>query len=717
MTEQKGPPVSWQKRGGVLVVTIDNPPVNAALAASVRRGLLEALSAASVDAYVKVVLLVSKGRNFIAGADISEFGKPPQSPSLPDVCAVIESCDKPVVAVIQGAALGGGLEVALAAHYRLASSDARFGFPEVTLGLIPGAGGTQRAPRVIGIAPALGMMLSGKPINAQEAQEVGLLDRLVEGEELTSAGLAYANELLVSGAVVRRSKDGNVHKDTSAAGQEALLNAGVQLNGKYRGQFAPAKIVEAVAATLEAPFVEGVAIERRNFLSCMDAPQRKALIHAFFSQREAAKIPGLEGVSSRELQQVGVVGGGTMGAGISCALLDAGFNVVLLERDEESLEAGCARIKKVYDRKLSKGRMRQDEADALLKRLGGSTQYASLSTADLVIEAVFEDLVVKGSVFKELDRVCKPGTILASNTSYLDINKLASQVSRPEDVVGLHFFSPANVMKLLEIVVPDRVADEVLVTVLRLAHRMGKVAVRAGVCDGFIGNRILATYRQAADYMLADGASPYAIDAAVKDFGFPMGPFEVSDLAGGDIGWATRKRRAASRDPRVRYVEVADRLCERGWFGQKTGRGWYRYGEEARHGEQDPSVLAIVDEERQRLAVTARAFDAKEIMCRYLAAMVNEGAKVVEEGIALRPLDVDVVLLNGYGFPRHLGGPMYYADQVGLDRILADIHRFSEEDPLFWQPAGLLVELVEKAGSFEELNQGLRTGTGELKNA
>lgn len=432
--------------------------------------------------------------------------------------------------------------------------------------------------------------------------------------------------------------------------------------------------------------------------------EHAALAYADFAEREAASVPEAKAAAPRRIEQVGIVGGGTMGAGITVCALDAGFHVVMIERDEPSITRGRANVERVYDSLVAKGRMTLEARTARMARYTGSTDYAALADVDLVVEAVFEDLDAKKAVFRELDRVCKYGAVLATNTSYLDIDAIAASTSRPQDVVGLHFFSPANVMRLLEIVVPARVSDDVVATAFALAASLKKVAVRSGVCDGFIGNRILAAYKQAADYVMEAGASPYEIDDAVRGFGYPMGPFQVTDLAGGDIGWAGRKRRAASRDPGLTYVEVADRICERGWFGQKTGRGFYLYLQGTRQGEHDPEVLAIVDSERQKKGVVPISFAPEEIMRRYIAAMVNEGSRVIEEGIALRPLDVDVVFLNGYGFPRHRGGPMRYADSIGLPNILQDILDFSKEEPLFWRPSALLQRLVAEGRDFSSLN-------------
>ncbi len=704
MSLSAAPAVRTERAGDILVVTLDHPPVNA-LNVEVRRGLLQAVQQAQADAQVRAVLIVGAGRAFIAGADIREFGKPPLPPSLPEVCNGIEACDKPVIAAIHGPALGGGLEIAMSAHYRLALGDARLGLPEVQLGLLPGSGGTQRAPRLMGLRPAVELMLSGRHMGAQEALDVGLIDRLAEGRDVRAAGLAYAAELLSAGAGVRRTRDVDTlfrDKAGSLATLETLRSETAQ---KSRGLFSPLKVIEAVQAGLDLPFDEALKFERQLFLQCIDSPQRAGLIHAFFAEREVVKVPEARAAKPRAIASVGVVGGGTMGAGIAVSALDAGLSVTMVERDDASIARGRAHVEKVYDGLVAKGRMTPEAKADVMARFTGSTNYQALASVDLVIEAVFEDLTVKQAVFAELDRVCKPGAVLATNTSYLDIDAIAASTARPQDVIGLHFFSPANIMKLLEIVVPAQVAADVVATAFELAKKLRKVAVRAGVCDGFIGNRILAVYRAAADHMMEDGASPYEIDAAVRDFGYPMGPFQVSDLAGGDIGWATRKRRAPTRDPQARYVQIADRICERGWFGQKTGRGYYLYPQGARTGQPDPEVLAIIDAERQRAGITPRRFTPEEIMRRYMAAMVNEGANVVAQGIALRPLDVDVTFLYGYGFPRHRGGPMKYADMVGLDKVLDDIREFAKADPVFWKPSPLLERLVAEGQNFDSLNR------------
>jgi 3-hydroxyacyl-CoA dehydrogenase len=696
--------VELKQDGDVLLVSVNNPPVNA-LGAAVRQGLMAAMEQADASAALKAVVIVGQGKAFIAGADIREFGKPPVQPFLPDVCNRIEACCKPVVAVIHGAALGGGLEIAMSAHYRLALPGAKLGLPEVSLGLVPGAGGTQRAPRLMGVKAATELMLSGPQIGAKAGLAAGLVDKLDDGADPVVAGLAYARELLAQGAPLRPVSATPGRLADKAAAQAELDALRADTAKKSRGLFSPLKIIDCVQAALDLPFAEGLKFERAQFLACIDSPQRAGLIHAFFAERETAKIPEARAAQPRAFSKIAIIGGGTMGAGITVSALDAGLVVTMIERDAESIARGQANVEKVYNGLIAKGRMSEEAKAAIMARYTPSTRYDDIADVDLVIEAVFEDLEVKKAVFKELDRVCKRGAVLATNTSYLDIDAIAAVTSRPQDVIGLHFFSPANIMKLLEIVVPAKVAPDVVTTAFELAKKMKKVPVRAGVCDGFIGNRILATYKQAADYLMEDGASPYEIDEAVRGFGFAMGPFQVTDLAGGDIGWATRKRRAATRDPKARYVEIADRICEQGWFGQKTGRGFYLYPQGARIGQPDPEVLAIVDAERAKKGVAPRPFTAEEIMRRYMAAMVNEGAKVVGEGIALRPLDVDVTFISGYGFPRHRGGPMKWADMQGLPKVLADIEAFAKEDALFWKPAPLLQKLVAEGRDFESLNK------------
>ena len=697
-------PVTIERRGKVAVILVDNPPVNA-LSQAVRQGLDEAVAEAQADAEVAAVVIAGAGRTFIAGADIREFGKPPQEPFLPDVINRIEAGGKPVIAALHGTALGGGLEVALGCHYRVALPAGKVGLPEVLLGLIPGAGGTQRTPRLTGAKAALDLITSGRHVGAAEAQSLGLVDEVIEDADPVAAGLAFAERVIAEGLPARRTGE-QADRISADRDDKALFEQTREtLKKKARGLFSPFKCVEAVEAAVTLPFDEGLKRERELFMECMDSPQRAGLIHAFFAEREVRKIPEAK-AEPREVRSAGVIGGGTMGAGITVALLTAGIPVTLVERDAESLARGRANVEGILEGGVKRGKMTAEARDALLKeKFTAATDTAALKEVDLAIEAVFEDMEVKKQVFTQLDAVAKPGAILASNTSYLDINEIAAVTARPQDVIGYHFFSPAHVMRLLEVVVADRTAPEVVASGFALAKRLNKIAVRAGVCDGFIGNRILSVYRRQADYMLEDGASPYAVDAALLNFGFPMGPYAVADLAGLDIGWANRKRLAPTRDPKQRYVEIADRICERGWFGQKTGRGYYLYKEGARRGEPDPEVEAIIAQARADKGINPRDFSEEEIVRRYLAAMINEGAKVVEEGIAQRPLDVDVTLLFGYGFPRWRGGPMKYADLQGLDRILADIRAYEAEDPASWKPSRLLIDLVERGESFDGLNR------------
>jgi 3-hydroxyacyl-CoA dehydrogenase len=690
--------IAYSRHDDIVVLRIENPPVNA-LSQAVRQGLAEGMDRAEAEDGVRAVMIVGEGRAFIAGADITEFGKPPMEPHLPNLCSRIEASPLLVVASMHGVSLGGGLEVALSAHYRIAQPSARVGLPEVHLGLIPGAGGTQRLPRLIGVEPALDAITTGRHIKAPQALEMGIVDRVEEGDP-QEVGLAYVRELLDSGAERRPICDmpAPASIDWDAA-YEATLKKG-------RGQISPAEAVRAVQAGVEKPFEEGMKAERRIFSELMNTDQRQGMIHAFFSERAVSNLPELKGVEPRELKAIGVIGGGTMGAGIATAALLSGFSVVLIEMKDEAAKAAHERISGNLQGALKRGKIDQAKFDHLTgEALTVSTDYASLSDVDLVVEAVFEDMDVKKQVFGKLDAVCKPGCVLASNTSYLDVNEIAASTSRPADVIGLHFFSPAHVMKLLEVVVADKTAKDVVATGFALGKALGKISVRAGVCDGFIGNRILATYRTAADHMVLDGASPYKIDAALEKFGFAMGPFAVADLAGLDIGWATRKRKAATRHPEERVPTYIDRLCEQGHFGQKTGQGYYIYEKGKRGGTPNPEITRLIEEEQKERGIAPREFTDAEIVRRYMCAMVNEAAKVLEEGVAKRPLDIDMTLLFGYGFPRYWGGPMKWADIQGLPNVLAAIEGFAEKDPWFWKPAPLLVDLAKTNRTFDDLNK------------
>lgn len=689
--------IEYERVGDIAVLKANNPPVNA-LGMDVRAGLIAGVERAEAEG-ARAILIYGGGRTYFAGADIREFGKPPTKPYLPDVCNRIEASPLLVVSSMHGTALGGGLEIAISTHYRIAVPSARMGLPEVHLGLIPGATGTQRLPRLVGVEKSLDIMTTGRQINAQQALELGVIDRIAEGEP-RDIGLTYAQELLDAGAPRRAVSEmpAPAPIDFDAAYDATLARS--------RGQISPAYCVRAVKAACDLPFAEGVAAERALFRELMETDQRQGMIHAFFSERAVSKLPELEGVAPRDLNAIGVIGGGTMGSGIATACLLSGLNVVLLEMTPEAAEAARGRIEGNLGGAVKRGKLSQDKYDAITgKALTLSTEYAALSDVDLVIEAVFEEMGVKKQVFTQLDAVCKRGAVLASNTSYLDIDEIAACTSRPGDVIGLHFFSPAHVMKLLEVVVADATAPDVVATGFALGKKLGKVSVRAGVCDGFIGNRILKTYRTCADHLVLDGASPYQIDKAMTGFGFAMGPFAVADLAGLDIGWATRKRLAPTRDPSERVPTYPDKLCEDGHFGQKTGKGYYDYAGGKRGGVPNPQVMELIEAERAELGITPRVFTDEEIVRRYMASMVNEAAKVVGEGIARRPLDVDMTLLFGYGFPRYNGGPLKWADMQGLPALLDDIRGYAEEDAYFWQPAPLLEQLVAEGRSFDDLNK------------
>ncbi|MEL7117234.1 MAG: 3-hydroxyacyl-CoA dehydrogenase NAD-binding domain-containing protein [Pseudomonadota bacterium] len=673
------------------LIEINNPPVNAC-GASVRQGLVAAIDA--LEPKVAAVAIYGAGRCFIAGADITEFGKPIVEPNTPEVCHRIEACTKPVVAALHGATLGGGLEVALGCHARVALPDLLTGFPEVTLGVLPGAGGTQRGPRAIGIAATLDLAMSGRRIGAEEALSLGLIDRIAEGAPRDVA-LAAAQDA-ISGALKTR-RLGTLKTTPDEA---ALSKARAEALAKQAHLYAPHRIVDCVAQST-GDFIDGMAYERAAFMDCIASPQRAGLIHAFFAERAVAKIPEAT-ETPRDIGQVGVIGGGTMGSGIATSLLLAGLPVVLLEQDQAALERARDTITKNLDGAVKRGKLDGDRRSAILcGALTLATDYGALGAADLVIEAVFEDMSVKKQVFAALDAVMKPGAILATNTSYLDVDEIAAATQRPSDVIGLHFFSPAHIMRLLEVVVGDQTAPNVVATGFALAKKLRKIAVRSGVCDGFIGNRILNHTRKVADYLLMDGATPAQVDAALTSFGFAMGPFAVLDLAGLDIGWAARKRRAPTRPAEERYVEIADRICEAGWFGRKAGRGYHLYGEAT--GE-NPEVLDIIEDERRKNGIIPRGFSAEEIVARYMTAMICEAARIIEDGTALRPIDVDAVKLFGYGFPRHHGGPLHYADHLGASEIVSRITTYAADDSYYWQVPGILSEMAATGGTFSDRN-------------
>lgn len=695
-------PVSINIDESIAVIQIKSPPVNA-ISNAVRKGVFEAIGSLEDDASVQAIIITGDGRFFSAGADITEFNKPQTGPSLPDLCNALQACKTPVIAAINGTALGGGLEIGLAAHFRIAHFQAKLGLPEVLLGILPGAGGTQRLPRLCGVQAALGIILGGKPIDAERAATLGIVDATSQGDIIKEAK-DFAARIIQQNGKTDQSAHRAGLSETEDKRRDAISAARKSLGKNHKSLMAPHKIIDCVEASFTMPLSEGLKVERNAFLECVVSDASKGLRHAFAAERRCMKTPEAGRATPRKFDHIGVIGGGTMGAGITVAALDAGLRVTMVERDADSIARGRANVEKVFDRKIAKSRMTIEQKAAVMARYQASVLYDDLGDADMVIEAVFEDMDVKKAVFSELDRVMPAGSILATNTSYLDINEIAKSTSRPGDVIGLHFFSPANIMRLLEIVVTDDVSDDVVATAFALAKKMRKTPVRTGVCEGFIGNRMLMAYREVASLLLEDGASPSEIDDAIRDFGYPVGLFQMSDMAGNDIAWAARKRLAPSRDPARRYVEIADRICENGWFGQKVGRGYYLYPDGARIGVPDPEVLAIIDAERAKKGITPRSFSMQEIQRRYFAAMINEAANIVLDGTALRPSDVDVTLLNGYGFPRWRGGPMKYADTYGLDKLLADIRAFEKEDPLIWKPSPLLVDLVEKGENFDSLN-------------
>ncbi|MBP7438986.1 MAG: enoyl-CoA hydratase/isomerase family protein, partial [Acidovorax sp.] len=674
------------------------PPVNG-LGHALRSGIVAALDQALADPQVQAIVLTGSARAFSGGADVREFGTPKagQEPTLPSVIRALDGATKPVVAAIAGVCLGGGLELALGCHYRVALPDASLGLPEVKLGLLPGAGGTQRLPRLIGLEPALNMIVSGQPVPANAFAGTPLVHALIEGD-LVEGAVAFAAQVAARGEPLPRARDLKVKQPNADAFLQFARNTVAAASKPFP---APLQCVEAVAASLK-PFDEGLQTERTLFQALMQTPESRALRHVFQAERAAAKVPGLpEGTVLRPIARVGVIGAGTMGGGITMNFLNAGIPVVLLEMKQEALDRGLATIRKNYENSMKKGKLKPEQVEQRMGLITPTLEYAALKDADLIVEAVFEEMGVKEAVFRQLDAVAKPGAILASNTSYLDIDRIATFTQRPQDVIGLHFFSPANVMRLLEIVRGAQTAPDVLATSLQLAKQIKKVAVVSGVCDGFIGNRMLARYGAAAQGLINAGALPQQIDGALQKFGLAMGPFRMGDLAGLDIGWATRKRKAAEAGVEMKPI-VADKLCEAGRFGQKTGAGWYRYEAGNRTPLPDSVTEQLIADYRAAHGITPRKISDEEIVERCIFALVNEGARILEEGIAARASDIDLVYLNGYGFPLHRGGPMLYADTVGLPQVVRSLRRFAAEPgaDASWQPAPLLVRLAEEGRSF-----------------
>lgn len=691
--------VRYQQHGSIGVISIDNPPVNA-ISQAVRQGLVDTLAEAQEDDSRALVILC-RGRTFVAGADISEFGKPPQPPHLPDVMLAIENSPKPVVAALHGNALGGGLELALSAHYRCAMPEARLGLPEVKLGLLPGAGGTQRLPRLIGAEAALDMITSGNPIGARQAEELGLVDKILEGE-LESAAIAYAHTLVESGAGPRPTAAMTAQAPSSS---DFFDDYRKKISRKTRGQIAPGYIVELVELATRSGIGKGLEAERERFLECRTSPQSAAMRHVFFAERATGKLPDIPSDTPvRPVNSVAVIGAGTMGGGIAMCFANAGIRVVLVETKQEFLDRGMNVIEKNYATSVKRGRFTQQQVDGYLANFSGTTDYGDLSEVDLVIEAVFENMAVKKEVFANLDAVCKADCILATNTSYLDVDEIAAATSRPEQVIGAHFFSPANVMKLLEVVRAGKTAPDVVQTFMKLARKIGKIPVAVGVCHGFVGNRMLKGYSRQAQLLLLEGASPEQVDNAMQGWGMAMGPLAVSDLAGLDISYRSRRDQGIESRSLMEFT-VADTLVEMERLGQKSGAGYYRYDPDTRQRQPDPEVQALIEDVAARWGVERRDIEDEEIVDRLVLALVNEGAAIVREGIAARPSDVDIVYLNGYGFPAWRGGPMFYADTLGLEATVDKLRALQKlTGDACWQPDPLLLKLVEKGESLTSLN-------------
>jgi 3-hydroxyacyl-CoA dehydrogenase len=694
----------YKVHGDVAVITMNNPPVNG-LGHATRLGLASGLDQANADASVKAVVITGAGKAFSGGADINEFGSPKSyaEPNLHSVILAIENSAKPVVAAVHSVAMGGGLELALGCHYRIAAPGTNVALPEVKLGLLPGAGGTQRLPRVLGAETALNMIVSGESVKSELlAQQPGqkLFDRMAASpESLMEEAISFARSVADTRPLPLVRNLPCKHP----LGDAYFQFARNMVKGMAKNFPAPARCVDAVEAATKKKFDDGLALEREIFLNLMLTPESRALRHVFFAERATSKIPDVPAETpQREIKSVAVIGAGTMGGGISMNFLNAGIPVKILEMKQEALDRGIATIRKNYESQVKKGKLKVDKYEQRMSLLSTTLDYNDLKDADLVIEAVFEEMDVKQKVFEKLDEVGKPGAILASNTSTLDVNKIASFTKRPQDVVGLHFFSPANVMKLLEVVRGAKTGKDVMATVMTLAKKIKKTAVVSGVCDGFIGNRMVEQYSRQAGFLLDEGATPQQVDKAIEKFGFAMGPFRMGDLAGNDIGWAIRKRRAQER-PNMLYSRTADKLCELGRFGQKTGAGWYDYQAGKRDAIPSELVNKMIEDHRKELGITPRKISDEEIVQRLVFALVNEGARILEDGIASRASDIDMVYLTGYGFPLHRGGPMLYADQVGLFNVMQAMKRFQRnphDDAKFWEPAPLLARLAAEGKNF-----------------
>jgi 3-hydroxyacyl-CoA dehydrogenase len=684
-------PVSLRRDGNIAIITIDNPPVNA-LRHGVRKGIQDCVIQARDDAAVEAIILTGAGRTFVAGADITEFGKPPQAPSLIEVIATIDEVKKPTIAAVHGTPLGGGLELTMGCHFRVAAASTRLGLPEIKLGLIPGAGGTQRLPRLVGIERAVPMILSGDPIPAKDALAAGLVDQIIEGD-LVAGAIAYAKKVLAEKWPLVRVKDREDKLKEVRANPAKFDEIVAQHAKKTRGLHAPAAAIEAIKMTLDTPIDEAQKKERDLFMKLVVGDQSRAQRHIFFAEREAAKVPGIgKDTAAREIKRAAVIGAGTMGGGIAMNFANAGIPVTIIENNEDALKRGMATIEKNYNTSVQRGSLREEDKAKRLALFNPSTDLNALKDADIVIEAVFENMPVKKELFGKIDKIAKPGAVLATNTSYLDVNEIAQSTSRVKDVVGMHFFSPANVMKLLEIVRGKDTAPDVLATAMTVGRTIKKVPVVVGVCHGFVGNRMLSARGIESEKLLLEGALPQDVDGALTEFGFPMGPFAMGDLAGLDVGWRSRKERGVRN-------EITDTLAEQGRYGQKTGKGFYLY--EGRSSRPDPEVEKLIVDASVRMGVKRRNVSKEEIIERLIYPMVNEGARILEEGIATRSGDIDVVWLYGYGFPAWRGGPMHWADTVGLKKIRDRLREMAKETgDKRHEPAALLNKLADEGGTF-----------------
>jgi len=697
--------VQLTKDNGIAVITINNPPVNA-LSPGVPEGISEALDQIAKDEGAKAAVLVGGGRTFVAGADIREFGKmtsgKPRGAGLLPLLLKIEDSSKPVIVAIHGTAFGGGLELAMAGHYRVALSTAQVGQPEVKLGIIPGAAGTQRLPRLAGVAKAVEMCMAGSPVKAEEALKFGIIDRIIAGDLLAGA-IAFAREAV--GKPAPKTRERSEKLGDTAANALIFSSARETAAKKQRGLLAPVAAIDAIEAATKTTFEEGCKIEQRLFVDCLFSEQSKSLIHVFCSEREVSKIPDVpKHTPVIPIKSAAVIGAGTMGGGIAMVLANAGIPVHLKEADQAALDRGLATIQLNYANSVKRGRFSQQVADERFKRITPTLSYDDFANVDLVIEAVFEGMALKKEVFKELDRVCKPGAILASNTSTLSIDEIASSTSRPEFVIGTHFFSPANVMRLLEIVRGGATSREVIATCMQFSKPLGKVGVLVGNCRGFVGNRMFGPYRREAQFLVEEGASIEAVDKALSDFGMAMGPLATGDLAGLDVGWRIRKEYRHLEKPGIRQPILEDNLCELGRYGQKTGAGWYKYDDQ-RRASLDPTVDELIHTWVAKAGIAQRQISAAEIADRCLYALVNEGAYILEEGFALRASDIDIIYLNGYGFPAHRGGPMWYADTVGLKHVFERISEFHRQHGEIWQPAPLLKRLADQGKTLAEFGK------------